>query len=116
MGKVNIKKLTKQELKDMCDEYGLAKSGNKSALEKRLREYLKAHPEEEDDEVSDDQEDLQDNIKPDDSASNHGSTASSVHSKRALNIARLKGLQAQKEALGIPGFFSFRFGFEAVVF
>ena len=33
MGKVNIKKLTKQELKDMCDEYGLAKSGNKSALE-----------------------------------------------------------------------------------
>ena len=65
---------------------------------KRLREYLKAHPQEEDDEVNDD-EDLQDNIKPDDSASNHGSTASSVHSKRALNIARLKGLQVQKEAL-----------------
>ena len=59
---------------------------------------MKAHPQEEDDEVNDD-EDLQDNIKPDDSASNHGSTASSVHSKRALNIARLKGLQVQKEAL-----------------
>ena len=74
MDKVNIKQLTKAGLKDLCDQYGLATSGNKSALQKRLSEYSKSPPPVEDhaqvndDDEVDDQTD-EDDIKPDDSAS-----------------------------------------------
>ena len=104
MDKVNIKQLTKAGLKDLCDQYGLETSGNKSALQKRLSEYSKSPPPVEDEaEVNDDDEvddhTDEDDIKPHASASNRGSTTSSVRSKRALNIARLKGLQVQRDAL-----------------
>ena len=106
MDKVNVKQLTKAGLKELCDKYGLAASGNKSALQKRVSGYLntqssndesKMIPPKEDIEVDENSD--EDEIKPDDSVSNRGSTTSSVRSKRALNIARLKSLQVQRDAL-----------------
>ena len=106
MDKVNVKQLTKAGLKELCDKYGLTASGNKSALQKRVSGYLNTHSPNDESKTVPPKDDVEvrehsdeDEIQPDDSASNRGSTTSSVCSKRALNIARLKSLQVQKDAL-----------------
>ena len=97
-GKVNTKKLTKSEIKDLLVKYGLETKGNKDVLETRLKEYYESEGMEEEDDAQDDYLSVQDEIKPDDSASNQGSAVSSVHSKRVMNAAKLKGLQGKMQA------------------
>ena len=99
-GKVNTKKLTKSEIKDLLVKYGLETKGNKDVLEKRLKEYYESQEMEEDD-AQDDYLSVQDEIKPDDSVSNQGSAVSSVRSKRAINAAKLRGLQVKMQAMSV---------------
>ena len=98
-GKVNTKKLTKSEIKDLLVKYGLETKGNKDVLEKRLKDYYESQGMEEEDDAQDDYLSVQDEIKPDDSVSNQGSAVSSVRSKRAMNAARLRGLQVKMQAM-----------------
>ena len=97
--KVNTKKLTKSEIKDLLVKYGLETKGNKDVLETRLKEYYESQGMEEEDDAQDDYLSVQDEIKPDDSVSNQGSAVSSVRSKRAMNAARLRGLQVKMQAM-----------------
>ena len=99
-GKVSSKKLTKSEIKDLLVKYGLETKGNKDVLEKRLKEYYESQEMEEDD-AQDDYLSVQDEIKPDDSVSNQGSAVSSVRSKRAINAAKLRGLQVKMQAMSV---------------
>ena len=64
--KVNTKKLTKSEIKDLLVKYGLETEGNKDVLKKRLKEYYEAQEMEEEDDAQDDYLSVQDEIKPDD--------------------------------------------------
>ena len=100
--KVDINKLTKAELKELLAERGLTTSGNKDTLVKRLMESR--HEADEDDYLSVQEEQqsnnsVKDDISPEDSASNIGSTSSSVRSRRALNAAKLQSLQVKKSAM-----------------
>ena len=97
--KVNTKKLTKSEIKDLLVKYGLETKGNKDVLETRLKEYYESQGMEEEDDAQDDYLSVQDEIKPDDSVSNQGSAVSSVRSKRAMNAAKLRGLQVKMHAM-----------------
>ena len=97
--KVNIKKLTKSEIKDLLVKYGLEAEGNKDVLKMRLKEYYESQEMEEEDDAQDDYLSVQDEIKPNDSVSNQGSAVSSVRSKRAMNAAKLRGLQVKMQTM-----------------
>ena len=108
--KVNIKKLTKAQLKDMLADLKLPTTGKKPALERRLKDHYKLHPEDDEyeDYVSVQEEqrstvssdnNVKDDICPGDSASNIGSATTSVRSQRALNAAKLKSLEVKRNAM-----------------
>ena len=100
-GNVDINKLTKAELKELLVERGLATSGNKDTLVKRLMESRQEADEEDYLSVQEEQQsnnNVHDDVAPEDSASNVGSS-SSVRSRRALNAAKLQSLQVKKAAM-----------------
>ena len=98
---VDINSLTKAELKELLAERGLATSGNKDTLVKRLMESRQEADEEDYLSVQEEQQsnnNVHDDVAPEDSASNVGSS-SSVRSRRALNAAKLQSLQVKKAAM-----------------
>ena len=100
-GNVDINKLTKAELKELLAEHDLPTSGNKEALVKRLMKSRQEADEEDYLSVQEEQQsnkNVHDDVTPEDSASNVGSS-NSVRSRRALNAAKLQSLQVKKAAM-----------------
>ena len=86
--------MSKDELKTTCGELGLKKTGNKSALRARLRNYYKSTAENDRKSMADEEE-LQDDVKPGDSVSNIVSTANSARSQRA----KIESLKVQRDMM-----------------